>query len=99
MNRIKKGDTVTVIAGGQKGKTGVVAKVEGDKIFIEKVNVKTRHIRPNQLNPRGGKKDIHVGIHASNVALVDGEKPTRVAYKVKDGAKIRVSKKSGKEIK
>jgi large subunit ribosomal protein L24 len=100
MLRIKKGDSVKVIAGGNKGKDGKVVKVLGDKIFIEKVNVKERHIRPTQANPKGGKKDIHVGIHISNVALLDGEKITKVGFKTaKEGGKVRIAKKTGKEIK
>jgi large subunit ribosomal protein L24 len=100
MLRIKKGDTVKVIAGGQKGRDGKVVKVLGDKVFIEKVNVRERHIRPTQANPKGGKKDIHVGIHVSNVVLLDGEKPVKVGFRVSDkGAKVRVAKKTGKEIK
>jgi large subunit ribosomal protein L24 len=100
MNRIKVGDTVKVIAGGNKGKDGKVVKVLDNKIFIEKVNVKERHIRPTQANPKGGKKDIHVGIDASNVVLLIDDKPTKVGFKLTDkGDKIRVAKKTGKEIK
>lgn len=100
MLRIKKGDSVKVIVGGQKGKDGKVVKVLGDKVFIEKINVKERHIRPTAANPKGGKKDIHVGIHISNVALLDGDKITRIGFKTTDkGEKTRVAKKTGKEIK
>jgi large subunit ribosomal protein L24 len=100
MNRIKVGDTVKVIAGGQKNKDGKVVKVLGDKVFIEKVNARERHIRPTQANPKGGKKDIHVGIDASNVVLIIDDKPTKVGFKVNDkGEKVRVAKKTGKEIK
>ncbi|MCL1930044.1 50S ribosomal protein L24 [Candidatus Saccharibacteria bacterium] len=98
--RIKKGDSVKVIAGGQKGKDGKVVKVLGDKVFIEKVNVRERHIRPTAANPKGGKKDIHVGLHVSNVALLDGEKTTKVGFKLNDNnQKVRVAKKTRKEIK
>jgi large subunit ribosomal protein L24 len=100
MLRIKKGDSVKVIAGGQKGKDGKVVKVLGDKVFIEKVNVRERHIRPTAANPKGGKKDIHVGLHVSNVALLDGEKTTKVGFKLNDNnQKVRVAKKTRKEIK
>ena len=100
MLRIRKGDSVKIIAGGQKGRDGKVVKVLGDKVFIEKINIKERHIRPTAANPKGGKKDIHVGIHISNVALLDGEKTTKVGFKTSDkGEKARVAKKTGKEIK
>lgn len=99
-NRIKKGDLVKIIAGGNKGKSGKVLRVDGNRVFVEKINVKTRHIRPSQLNPQGGKKDVHVSIDISNVALLVDEKITKVGFKIdKDGKKVRVAKATGKEIK
>jgi large subunit ribosomal protein L24 len=101
--RIKLNDTVKVISGGLKGKTGKVVKVDAarNQVFIEKLNVKVRHIAPNRLNPRGGKKDVHVGIDLSNVALVVDEKgaTSRVGYKSSDAGKVRFAKTTGKEIK
>ncbi|MDR1300338.1 MAG: 50S ribosomal protein L24 [Candidatus Nomurabacteria bacterium] len=99
MSKIKAGDIVKVMAGGQKGKDGKVVKVKDGKVYIEKVNLKTRHIRPSQLNPRGGKKDIHVGIDISNVVLLVDGKPAKVGFKTTDGKKVRVVRKTGKEIK
>jgi large subunit ribosomal protein L24 len=100
MNKIKKNDIVKVIAGGNKGKQGKVTKVADGKVWIEKVNIKERHIKPTQLNPKGGKKDIHVGLDISNVVLLQDDKPVKVAFKVAaDGKKIRINKKTGKEIK
>lgn len=98
-NRIVKGDTVRVIAGSQKGKEGKVVKVDDRQVFVENVNIKERHIRPSQINPRGGKKDIHVGLDISNVVLLVEDKPVKVAFKVIDGKKIRIDKKTGKELK
>lgn len=102
MLRIKKDDLVKVIAGGNKGKTGKVTRVSDDKVWIEGVNVRERHIRASQFNPRGGKKEIQVPVDISNVAVVvDGKEATsKVAYKLSDkGEKSRVAKSTGKEIK
>lgn len=103
--RIKKGDTVKVIAGAHKGKTGKVVRTDAAKqlVFIEKLGQISRHVKPNQVNPRGGTKEIHVGFAAGKVALVTDETKgttSRVSYKLgKDGVKSRVATKTGKEIK
>ena len=103
--RIKKGDLVKVIAGAHKGKTGKVVRTDADKqlVFVEKIGLIKRHIKPSQINPRGGTKELHRGIAAGKVALVTDETKgttTRIGYTVaKDGTKVRVAKKSGKEIK
>jgi len=99
--RIKKDDLVKVVAGGNKGRIGKVVKITTNGVWVEGVNMKVRHIAPNRLNPRGGKKDVHLPIDISNVALIhDGkEAVSRVAYKVTDSGKQRIAKKTGKEIK
>lgn len=103
--RIKKGDLVKVIAGSHKGKTGTVLATNGvqQTVTIEKIGLIKRHIKPSQLNPRGGSKEIHRPLPLGNVALVVDEakgKTTRVGYKFdKDGNKVRIAKSSGKEIK
>lgn len=103
--RIKKGDTVKVITGSHKGKTGKVVKTDAQKqlIFVEKINVIKRHVKPSQINPRGGTKEIHKGLSAGKVALVSDETKgttSRIGYKLDaKGLKIRVAKKTGKEIK
>ena len=101
---IKKGDTVYVNAGDDKGKTGRVLKVLIDKnrAVVEGVNVVTKATKPNAKNPQGGLVKMEAPIHASNLQLVDPKsgKATRVGYKVnEDGKKVRISKKSGEEIK
>ena len=98
--RIKKDDLVKVVAGGNKGKIGKVVKITGNEVWVEGVNMKVRHIAPNRLNPRGGKKDVHLPIDISNIALIhDGAEATsKVAYKVTDDKKVRIAKKTGKEI-
>lgn len=104
MKRVKKDDLVKVIAGDNKGKIAKVTKVDGDKVYLEGVNVRTRHVAANRLNPQGTKKDIQIPLSASNVALVvedvkDAEKTSKVAFRVKDGAKTRVAKINNKEVK
>ena len=66
---IKTGDTVKIIAGANKGKSGKVLKVDREKnlAMIEGIGVRERHIRASYLNPKGGKKEIHVGINISNL--------------------------------
>ena len=101
--RIKKDDTVIVIAGKDKGRTGKVLKVltKEDRVVVEGVNMAKRHTAPNVAHPQGGVIAKEAPLHISNVALRDPKtgKPTRVGFKVNDkGRKIRVAKGSGVEI-
>lgn len=100
---IKKGDTVYVNAGNDKGKTGKVLTVipVKDRVIVEGVNVVSKHTKPNAKQPQGGIVKQEAGIHVSNVQLIDPaqNKPTRVGYKFVDGKKVRYAKKSGEEIK
>ena len=100
---IKKGDTVYVNAGNDKGKTGKVLTVipAKDRVIVEGVNVVSKHTKPNAKQPQGGIVKQEAGIHVSNVQLIDPaqNKPTREGYKFVDGKKIRYAKKSGEEIK
>ena len=106
VKRIKKGDTVKIIAGADKGTTAKVLAVLTKKnaVLLEGIGQKHRHIKPNQLNPRGGSKDIHVPTPLSKVALVIDEKTgktSRVGYvKNVDGGTTRVARQANsKEIK
>lgn len=104
MKRIKKGDTVFVNAGNDKGKTGKVLEIltEKNRAIVEGINIVSKHTKPNAKNPQGGIIKQEAGIHISNLQLVDPAKgvATRVGFKIKeDGTKVRVSKKSGEEIK
>ena len=99
---IKKGDTVYVNAGNDKGKTGKVLEVlrEKDRVIVEGVNMVSKHTKPNPKNPQGGIVKQEAGIHISNVNLVDNAgKPTKVAHKEIDGKKVRIAKTTGEEIK
>ena len=100
---IKKGDTVYVNAGNDKGKTGKVLSVipDKDRAIVEGINMVSKHTKPNPKQPQGGIVKQEAGIHISNLQLIDPQsgKATRVGYKVVDGKKIRYAKKSGEEIK
>ncbi|MBN2279249.1 MAG: 50S ribosomal protein L24 [Candidatus Marinimicrobia bacterium] len=101
MQRIKKNDTVKVIAGNDKGKEGRVLAVYPTKnrLIIEGINMIKRHTRPTQDNPKGGIIEKEAPIDLSNVALVFEGKVTKVGYKkLNDGKKVRVSKKTGELI-
>jgi len=106
MARIRKDDVVKIITGSHKGTTGKVLAVNSKQgtVLIEGVGVGHRHVKPSQLNPRGGKKDIHVPLDISKVALVVDEKSgktSRVGFGTnKDGDKTRLAKAlKNKEIK
>ncbi len=100
--KIKKGDTVIVISGKDKGRTGKVLRSfpSMDKVLVDGINMKKRHQRPTRQNQHGQIIDKSLPVHVSNVALVDPKtnKPTRIGYKVEDGKKTRVARKSGSVI-
>ncbi len=101
--KIKKGDTVQVLAGRDKGKRGEVLRVEPkeDRAFVQGVNMVKRHEKPQGLNRPGGITEKEGPIHLSNLALLDptSGKPTRVGFKtLEDGKKVRVAKASGEVI-
>jgi large subunit ribosomal protein L24 len=96
--KIKKGDTVVVIAGKDKGKSGDVTSMitEKDRVLVQGVNIVKKHRKATQESP-GKIDEIEASIHISNVSHVDPEtgKPTRVKYEFKDGLKKRMSVVSG----
>ncbi len=100
---IKKGDTVKIIAGNSKGKSGQVLSVlpEKNKAIVEGINLATKHKKPSANNPNGGIEQLEAPIHLSNLKLIDpsnGE-PTRVGRKLNENNKLqRYSKKSGEFI-
>lgn len=101
---IKKNDTVVVLTGEDKGKTGKVLKVlvEKNRALVEGVNMVSKSTKPSAKNPQGGIVKQEAPIHISNLSLVDPKsgKATRVGIKVtEDGKKVRIAKKSGEEIK
>jgi large subunit ribosomal protein L24 len=100
--KIKKGDSVVVLSGKDKGRTGMVAQVlpKDSKVVVEGVNIVARHRKPSQQNPQGGIDRFPAAMHVSKVALADPKdgKATRVRFEVKDGKKVRVAVKSGESI-
>jgi len=99
---IKRNDKVKVIAGKDKGKEGEVLQAIPalDRVVVKGVNVVKKHQKPSNDNPSGGIAEVEAPIHVSNVMLIDpsNNEPTRVGFKVEDGKKVRVSKKSGEII-
>ena len=103
--RIKKGDTVYVLSGKEKGKTGKVLEVdhERQRAVVEKLMIFKRHVKrgKNPGAPEGGIIEKNGSIHISNLALIDPEskKPTRIGTKVlENGKRVRVAKKSGAQL-
>ena len=100
MLKIKKGDTVKVIAGKDNGKEGKVVSVDQKtgKVVVEGINVITKHAKPSAANPNGGIVQKEAPIDGSNVMLVYKGKATRVGFDIKDGKKVRVAKATGEII-
>ena len=100
--KIRKGDTVVVLSGKDKGKKGEVTRVipKDDKVVVSGVNVHVRHRKPSQVNPQGGLERKEAPLHISNVAVADPKSggATRVRFEVRDGKKVRVAAKSGELI-
>ena len=98
--KIKKGDTVKVIAGKDKDKEGKVISVDRkkNKVLVEGINKITKHEKPSAANQNGGIVQKEAPIDASNVMYVHKGKATRVGFTVKDGKKVRVAKSTGEVI-
>jgi len=100
--RIKKGDTVVVISGADKGKKGKVLKAfpKKSRVIVEKVNFIKKHMRPTQQNPQGGIVQMEATIHVSNVQLFNDKLSdvTRAIFRTVGDKRVRVDKKSGDEI-
>jgi large subunit ribosomal protein L24 len=106
--KIRRDDTVRIISGKDRGRTGRVLRVDTpkQKVYVEGANIIKRHIKPRTLRDTqraqetGGIVEMEGPIHVSNVMLIDPDsgEPTRVAIKREGGRRVRVAKKSGKEI-
>ena len=96
---LRKGDKVIVIAGRDKGKSGVIQKVipESHCVVVEGINVRKKHQKGTQANPEGSIVEVYAPIDISNVMLEDPKtkKPTRIGHKEVKGKKVRFAKKSG----
>ena len=102
MQRIRKGDTVIVTTGKDKGRTGEVLRVTPDnnRVLVQGINMVKRHAKQSMNDP-GGIQEREASIHLSNVAHVDQDsnRPTRIGYRVlEDGRKVRFAKRTGEQI-
>lgn len=98
---VRKGDTVVVTAGNDKGVVGEVLRVIPDnmRVVVQGVNVRSKHIKPSQRSPQGGTIQKEMSIHISNVSPVVDGKPSRVRFETKkDGTKVRMAVRGGKEL-
>ena len=100
---IKKGDTVYVNAGNDRGKTGRVVRVlvKKNRAVVEGINMVSKSVKPSAKHPQGGIIKMEAPIHVSNLNLIDPKTntPTRVGHRMEGDKKIRYAKKSGEEIK
>ena len=100
--KIRKGDTVVVLSGRDKGKTGEITRAmpKDGKVIVSGVNIATRHRKATQTNPQGGLERREAPMHVSKVAIVDPKdgKATRVRFETTDGKKVRVAARSGEKI-
>ena len=99
--KIKKGDTVVLLTGKDKGRQGRVIQVmpKAERVFVEGLNMAKRHTKPSQSDPQGGIKNKEAAVHLSNVAVVDSKgKPTRVGFRMDGDKKVRFAKTTGEVI-
>lgn len=96
--KIKRGDTVRVIAGKDKDKEGKVLSIKDNRAIIEGVNMIVKHAKPSMANQQGGIVNKEAPIDISNVMYVHKGKATRVGFKVENGKKVRVAKSTGEVI-
>lgn len=98
--KIKKDDNIIVISGKDKGKTGKVLKVfpKQDLVLVSGVNKKKRHMRATKGGQKGQIIEKDSPIHISNVMITDGSKRTRIGFKLNGDKKVRISRKTGKEL-
>jgi len=100
--KLRVGDTVQVIAGSDKGKTGEILQIlrKENRVLVEGVNMVTKHIKPSQVDPEGGIVTREAPIHVSNVAFYDSKakETVKLGYSIEDGQKVRINKKTGKAV-
>ncbi|MEE0966291.1 MAG: 50S ribosomal protein L24 [Bacilli bacterium] len=100
--KLRVGDTVQVIAGSDKGKTGEILQIlrKEERVIVEGVNMVTKHIKPSQADPDGGIVTREAPIHVSNVAFYDSKakETVKLGYAIEDGKKVRINKATGKTV-
>ena len=101
--KVKKGDTVQVLSGNDKGKTGEVIEVmpKQEKVVVKGVNIRKKHVKPRKQGDEGGIISVESAIHTSKVNVVCPKcnKPARIGYKMEKDGKVRVCKKCGTVMK
>lgn len=102
MKRIRKSDTVMVIAGRDRGRHGIVLRVDGDRVWVEGVNMVKKHLKPNpNTQTQGGIVEREAPLHISNVMIYNAseKKPERIGFrKLADGRKVRVFRSTGESV-
>lgn len=98
--RLKKNDTVKIIAGKDKGKVGKIVKTDPntERVIVQGANMVQKTIRKRNPQDKGGIMTVEAPIHVSNVALVSKNVVSKVGYQIKDGKKVRVAKKTGEVL-
>ena len=101
--KIKKGDTVKVLSGNDKGKTGEVIKVipKKEKLVVKDINVRKKHVKPRKKGEKGGIIDVECPIHSSNVNILCPKcnTATKIGYSIEKDEKVRICKKCGAKLK
>ena len=101
--KLRKGDTVQVLSGNDKGKTGEVLEVipKTEKVIVKGVNIRKKHIKPRKQGEEGGIIPVECAIHSSKVSVVCSKcgKPAKIGYKIEKDEKVRVCKKCGANLK
>lgn len=101
--KVKKGDTVQVLSGNYKGKTGEVLEVmpKQEKVIVKGINIRKKHVKPRKQGDEGGIISVEAAIHTSKVNVVCPKcnKPARIGYKMEKDGKVRICKKCGTVIK
>ena len=98
--RLKKNDTVRVIAGKDKGRTGKIVQIDpvAERVIVQGVNMVSKTMKKRNAQDKGGIMEVEAPIHVSNVQLVSKDKVSRVGYKIENGKKVRYAKKTGEVL-
>ena len=98
--RLKKNDTVKIIAGKDKGKTGKIVKIDpsSERVYVQGCNMVMKTQKKRTQQDKGGIVEIEAPIHVSNVQLISKDKPSRIGYEFRDGKKVRIAKKTGEVL-
>ena len=98
--RLKKNDTVKIIAGKDKGKIGKIVKInpETERVIVQGANMVTKTVKKKNPQDKGGIMVVEAPIHVSNVAIVSKDKTSRIGYKLENGKKVRYAKKTGEVL-